>query len=461
VHQPEIFRRTGFRWGVGLATLLSAVLAIMFGMIYWLGSEALFDSVNRSIIEQLELLAARPPALLPFMISSRMNRQPDVITLVGLYQQDGTLIVGDFGPLPPDLRYDGKVHPLVVTLTDGSPDRRRVAARQLPDGRRLVVARNVDDILELRGRLARVLVIAVAAAALLIIGGGTLMGYRAGHRLRRLNETAERIAAGHLTERLPVAPRGDDLDQFSTVINRLLDRLEELVEALMAVGADIAHDLRTPLTAVRARLERVRVRQPQESADAADIDRSIDGIDRALSTMKALLRIAEIEQVQRRAAFASFDLAQVVGETAETFMPLAEEKGIAMTVNSGSAAMIEGDRTLIVEALVNIVDNAVKFTHARGHIGIALIGAPGRPTVRVADDGPGIAAEERERVFRRFYRADGSRTTRGTGLGLTLVAAVAKLHGFAVRLADNQPGCVVEVDCFAGTGSNPDASASR
>lgn len=448
--QPEILRRTGFRWGVGLATLLSAVLSTMFGIIYWLGSAAFFDAVDRSVVEQFELLAARPPDLLPFMISSRMNRQPNVITRVGLFAPDGALIVGDIGPLPPNLSYDGKVHLLVTAAKpDEATEYRHAAARRLADGRLLVVARNVDDILEIRTSLVRVLAFAIAAAVLLSVGGGTLMGYRAQRRLRRLNDTAERIAAGHLKERLPARWRGDDLDQFSTMINRLLDRLEELVEALMGAGEDIAHDLRTPLTAVRARLERVRGRLPSDSIIAPDIERSIDGIDHALSTMNALLRIAEIEQVRRRAGFASFDLAQVVRETAETFLPLAEEKDVAMTVSADNAVAIEGDRDLIVEALVNLVDNAVKFTREHGHVAIALTGTANRPTVRVADDGPGIAAEERERVFRRFYRADGSRTARGTGLGLSLVAAVAKLHGFAVRLNDNRPGCVVELDCFA------------
>jgi signal transduction histidine kinase len=212
------------------------------------------------------------------------------------------------------------------------------------------------------------------------------------------------------------------------------------------VGDEIAHDLRTPLTRVRARLERARdgAATREELVEAAD--RAIAGIDQTLAIITALLRIAEIEHRERRVSFREIDLAEVVREAAELYEPIAEEKGLTLATEAGSVP-VYGDRDLLLEATVNLVDNAVKFTPAGGKVWLSALKTPGGPVLRVADTGPGIEESEREAVLRRFYRTDKSRHTDGTGLGLSLVAAIARMHGFSLNIRGGDPGCVVELGC--------------
>ncbi len=446
---PEILRRTGVRWGTLVALAFTLGTIAVFAIAYGFGTYALFDTIDMSVLEQIELLSERPPGLLPFMITSRMQHKPRVLTMVSLFARDGHRIAGDIPSVPPKLKLDGRVHMLhLIDSEDGRRHPERVAGRILAQGRILVVARTIDDVLALRASLLRALLLALIPAILLSIAGGILVAVRSGRRLSRLRLTAERIIAGHLDERFPVRQPGDEIDQLSAIVNRILVRLEELVVALKGVGEDIAHDLRTPLTAVRARLERGREHAGNLEQVLPVIDRAIAGIDQTLLVATALLRIAEIEQGHRYAGFAPFDLAEVVRETGETYRPLAEDKAIALMVAAEEAASILGDRDLIVEVLVNLIDNAIKFTPAGGRVEIALTMTGDRPLLRVADSGPGVPEAEREAAFRRFYRSDRSRASKGAGLGLSLVAAVLKLHGFPIRLMSNEPGCIALVQCW-------------
>lgn len=446
---PDLVRRTTLRWGVGLAVLLAVAMASVFGVVYSMGTSALFRSVDRSIIEQLELLSARPPDMLAFMIASRMNHQPAVITRVGLFGADGNLIVGDLELLPPDLPLNGKVRTVIGRMRQGGDtEALHLAARRLADGRILLVGRNVAGALALQRTLLWTLAIGLVTAVLVGLGVGAVFGLRAEQRLNQLGGVAEAITFGRLHERLPARLDGDAIDRLSLLFNRILDRLESLIAMLRHLGENVAHDMRTPLTGVRVRLERARRDGRLNAAGQEVVDRAIEGIDQTLAVVAALLRIAEIEQGRRQSGFASFDLAQVVTQTADTFLPLAEDAGVALTVDAPGPVIIHGDRDLIVEAIVNLVDNAVKFTGNGHHVALGLGGSAVQPVLWVSDDGPGIQPAERERVFHRFYRGDRGRATRGSGLGLSLVAAVARLHGFALRLLDNAPGCRVELDCW-------------
>lgn len=440
----DLRRRTGFRLGAMLAALVAAGMLAMAAVTYWLGAAALIHVTDRAIEEQLVLLAARPAPMLPFMIRSRLGHNPAVITLVGLYSAGGTLIVGDLGPKP-DVPLDSAVHELRVTQPGGTAEHIRVAARRLPDGTVLAVGRNVAELLAIRRGLMQALALGLVPAVLLSLSGGVTVGMRTERRLAAIRAVAARIMAGHLDERLPVGHRGDELDQLCLISNQLLARSEELVLALKAAGENIAHDLRTPLTSVRMRLERA---QCTPAAAPALIDSAMTGLDQVLAIVSALLRIAEIEHGRRIAGFARFDLMLVVKDVAETFRILAEEKRIRLVAAAGASVMITGDRDLLTEALVNLVDNAIKFTMAGGEVQVSVAGEPGRPILRVADRGLGIPMAERDAVFRRFYRSETSRTTPGSGLGLNLVAAIAKLHGFGVRISDNAPGCIVEILCW-------------
>lgn len=435
-----------------MAAALAAGTSLMFGIVYWLGTHALFQIADKAVLEQLDLLAARPPELLPFMITSRMHdrrENPHVITAVGLFGRDRRPIVGNIRAIPAALTLDGRIRTLPEPAAAGpAPERERIAGRVLPDGRILVVARNIEDLLTLRDGILRALLLALAPAILLSLAGGAIVSRRTRKRLARLRRSAERIIAGRLEERLPVRMPGDELDQLAAIVNRMLDRLAEVVMALKGAGEDIAHDIRTPLTAVRARLERGRWHAASRDELLPILDRSIAGLDQALATVSALLRIAEIEHTRRHAGFAALDLAEVVRDAADAYAPVAEDNGVALIVDAGRPAAIVGDRALMLELVLNLVDNALKFTPAGGEVRVSLDGTPQRPLLRIADNGPGIPESERALVCRRFYRADRSRRTSGTGLGLSLVGAIAGLHGFRLALGDNRPGCVVEIECW-------------
>ena len=452
VGHAAIWRSTGLRWGAGFAAILGCSLLLMFGLMFWRSSTLLFDTLDRSVTEQLELLAARPPDMLAFMIASRMNQGPEIVTRVGLFDTAQTSIVGDVARVPPGLALDGKVQ---AVLAPNGAEHWRAAGRKLPDGRFLVVARDAGEFLDVRADLVRGAAVGIIPAILLSLGGGVLVGYASERRLRRLNAVAERIIGGDLQERLPERDDGGELDRLCIIVNRMLERLQEVVSALKGTGDNIAHDLRTPLTSLRARLERTMASAEANSTIAISLGQSIQNVDQALSIVTALLRISEIRHTRRRSEFSAFDLADVLRETAESYQAVADETGVALTWFAERHATIVGDRQLIVEALVNVVDNAVKFTPGGGHVCIELRGSPGQPVLMVADTGPGIDVDERLAVFKPFHRGESSRTTPGSGLGLSLVAEIMRLHGYSVVIADNRPGCRIELLCWPGSATRP------
>ena len=442
-----VWRSRGLRWGAAFAALLGGSLLAMFGLMFWQSSFLLFDTLDRSVLEQMELLRARPPDMLPFMIRSRMNHQPAVVTQVGLFDAAGVPIVGDVTAIPAGLGLTGRVQPV---LDPGAPlVHWHAVGRRLADRRILVVARAADEILQVRAELVRGAAVGILPAILLSLAGGALVGIATERRLRRINTVAERIIAGQFDERLPGRQGGDELDRLCTIVNRMLERFEGVVAALQGVGDNIAHDLRTPLTSARARLERSRRLAGPDSEIGRSVGQSIIGVDRALAIVDALLRVAEISHSRRESAFAPFDLGALLAETAESFRPVAEEKGIALSCPPPAGAVsLVADRALLVEAVVNLVDNAVKFTPRHGRVGIYLEGSAARPVIRVSDSGPGIAPADRKAVFTRFFRTDASRTMPGSGLGLSLVAEIARLHRFAMVLGDEAPGCRFELLCW-------------
>ncbi len=430
---------------MAVALLLSGSLLATATLMYWRTSAMLFNTIDQSVVEQLELLSARPPDLLPFMITSRLQRHPPVITQVGLFGVDHALIVGDVEEIPDGLTLDGSAHDVNAPLPNLHW---RAAGRRLHDGRILIVARSADEIIEVQAGLLRYVGLILTPGILLSLAAGAAIGINSERRLRRINMIAEWIMEGDLTQRLPVSRRGDELDRLCMIVNRILVRLERGVEALSSVGENIAHDLRTPLTSVRTRIERSRDMSEAGTPLEQTLDQSLKGIDQALSIVTALLRIANIQHGTRASAFREFDLAEVVTETAEIFGPVAESKSITLKANAREARKVIGDRELITEALVNLVDNAIKFTPENGRVEISLTGSVQRPVLTVADTGIGIPPEHQSAVFQKFYRIEESRTTAGTGLGLSLVAAIAELHRFELSIAGGSSGCRVTMKCW-------------
>jgi hypothetical protein len=264
-------------------------------------------------------------------------------------------------------------------------------------------------------------------------------------RLDSINRTSGEIVAGNLTRRVPVSGAHDEFDVLAENLNRMLDRIERLMKGLREVTDSVAHDLRTPLNRLRQRLEQSQARLAASGSDTSEIERAIAETDQLIGTFNALLLIAETDAGTARGTMSPLDLASVATDVAELYEPLAEEKNVTLTLIPpfavhGSDTVIEGNRSLISQALVNLVDNAIKYTPPGGRVTVRpAVGFQG-VDLTVSDSGPGIPSEQRSRVVERFVRLEASRHSPGTGLGLSLVQAVAHFHNAELILEDNGPG---------------------
>lgn len=313
----------------------------------------------------------------------------------------------------------------------------------LPGGAMLVVARDLTPVAQLEERLWAAAGWVGGAALLLGLLGGLLVGRGVARRAAAMGAALAAVQAGDLGRRLPTAGGADEFDRLAQRINATLDRLEATMAALRQVTDDIAHDLRTPLSRLRQRLEGAARRAETVEAWRGEAAAAIAECDAILEVFAALLRIAQIESgAALRRGFARFDLSAMVESVVEAYLPAAEERGQGLTAVVPPGVEGFGERTLLAQMLANLVENAVRHGRAGGQVRVALAAEPagGGARLLVEDDGPGIPAEAREDVFRRFVRLDAARGTPGSGLGLALVRAVAALHGAAVMLEDAGPG---------------------
>ena len=278
----------------------------------------------------------------------------------------------------------------------------------------------------------------LAAMAVLAVLGSYLMAGSIAGRLEQINRISQDIRHGDLSRRMPQDRGGDEFDRLAGNLNDMLDQIQSLMEGVRSVSDAIAHDLRTPLARLRTRLERLR-NTPRGELEAG-IDQSIAEADSMLGTFNALLRIAQLEAGSRRTDFAVVDMQALVADIADLYEPVASDRNIELRVEETPAAKTHGDRDLLFQAICNLVDNAVKYTPEGGHVRLELLRRAQGPRLVVSDTGPGIPAEEHSRVFERFYRLDAHRDSAGNGLGLSLVAAVAKLHDTRLELRDNRSG---------------------
>ncbi|HUC66945.1 MAG TPA: HAMP domain-containing sensor histidine kinase [Stellaceae bacterium] len=309
----------------------------------------------------------------------------------------------------------------------------------LHDGFRLLVGRDLRDAEAFRSRITRTLAWAALLTVALGVGGGLFMTRHMLSRVDAVNRTSERIIRGDLSQRVPLSGSGDEFDQLAANLNAMLDQIERLMLGMRQVTDNIAHDLRTPLSRLRARLEVTLLERPDAQRYADALRETIADADHLLGTFNALLSIAEAEAGSRRETMAVVDLAEIARSVAELYEPVADDKGLSLTVESDAAIAVHGDRHLLSQAIANLLDNALKYTPA-GKVALSAHRQGGMARVEVADSGPGVPADRREAVFDRFVRLEGSRSTPGNGLGLSLVRAVARLHGGEAWLEDNEPG---------------------
>ncbi len=319
----------------------------------------------------------------------------------------------------------------------------------IPDGYRLLVGRDISDGAAFRNRIKATLLWSGIGALVIGLLGGTVMSRNMVRRVEQVNRTAERVMTGNLSHRVPRRAKGDDrgdeFDQLADNLNGMLDQIERLMTGMREVTDNVAHDLKTPLSRLRARLELALLGPANPIAQRDAIRAAIDEADRLLATFNALLSIAEAVAGGGFRDEEPLDLGEIAGAVVDLYEPVAEEKGVALRLDGAAGTMIRGNRHLLSQAIANLLDNALKYGGA-GDIAIMVRRADGRAVIEVADRGPGIPEGDRESVFDRFVRLEPSRSTEGNGLGLSLVRAVGRRHDATVTLIDNQPGLRVRVE---------------
>jgi len=362
--------------------------------------------------------------------------------------RDGTYLAGEVPPMA-TLRPGWTVLDVQQAREDdGRPERVRAFVTDLGGGLLLAVGDDLGRITEIEEAVATAFLWTVGLAAVLGIGGGVLLSRAFLARVDAISRTAEAIIGGDLARRIPLKGTNDDLDRLAGTLNRMLDRIGTLMESLHQVSSDVAHDLRTPLSRLYQRLEHAR----SHARSVAEYETAVDGAVREaeglLDTFSALLRIAQVEGASPRAGFAAVDLSAVAEAVADAYRPDAEEAGHVLTAEVAAGVTLHGDQELLTQASANLVENALRHTPAGTRIIVRLTGRTGAGAgacLSVEDNGPGVEADSLPRLVHRFYRGERSRTTPGNGLGLSLVAAVADLHGATLRLRNTEPGLRVSL----------------
>jgi signal transduction histidine kinase len=416
----------------------------LFGFLYWQTAGYLKSGTDEWLAREVTSLVAASPSQLIAHLQEHAAHDPEANRPFALFDAAGNKVAGNMAKLPtPSPPLD---RPFEFKLNRGDellPF--RGLARRLPSGDIVIVSQNVHEMHEFR----ELLVGAMAWGGLLVLimglAGAAMIGAGSVRRIDEVARAIERIVKGNLAERLPTRGTAGDLDRLVDAVNGMLDDIERLMHEVKGVSDAVAHDLRTPLTRLLAGLERAGRRAASVDEYAAAVDEAIGETKAVLSTFGAMLRISEVEDGARRVGFKSLDLAAIAADVTEFYQPLAEVKDVSFSLKdeSGGSAKIAGDPSLLFEAIGNLVDNAIKFTPSEGRVTVRVFCQDENLGVMVTDTGPGIPAEEREAVLRRFYRAERSRHTSGSGLGLSLVAAVARLHGLNLFIDDAKPGCSV------------------
>lgn len=457
----KLFRTTTFKLTLVYLTVFALFAAFLLAYFAFntrrLITEQITETVDAEVAGLSEQYRLGGIRRLVIAVDSRARRPGSSLYLVTTFA--GEALAGNITSLPPGtLDKPGWVETLYRRLDEtegpGHPEHYALArVFQLTGGFRILVGRDLDE----RERLYHIVTSAgrwsIAMVIVLGLAGGLFVTRRVLRRVDAMTETTRSIMAGDLGERLPVAGTGDELDRLAENLNAMLERIEALMHGLKEVSDNIAHDLKTPLTRLRNRTEQALRTATTEAEYRAALDQIIEESDGLIRTFNALLMIARAESGQSRDDMVEFDAAEIAHDVGELYEPLAEQKGLALKVEAEVPAPIKGNRELVSQALANLVDNAIKYaaphdlldkdTGAEGapaEIVVRAVNEGDRVLLTVADHGPGIPEADRTRVVERFVRLEQSRSQPGSGLGLSLAAAVARLHGGELTLEDNHPG---------------------
>ena len=436
----EVLKTRAFRFALAFALAITAAAALIFTLIYLEFSSASIAMVSARLTDEAQRALEQSDQALRAEIARRVAGDLRRLDYAGLYDPSGALSLGNLPGRPP-IPADGRAQVAEIPAHGAEPsDQAVLVAVRRADGTILVLGRSLAEINALRQTVARALAIALAPTTALILLIGVVFARRAQRRLAAVNAAIAEVMKGDLTHRLPEKRVADDLDRVAHGVNLMLDEIGRLLDQLRHIGDDIAHDLRTPLAVARAKIERGLARGATigETRDAmAD---ALEHLDRSAATISAFLRVSAMESGRRERAFGVVDLSALCAGLFEFYEPLAQAKGVTLTLAAPGQTRVRGDEDLLREAISNLIDNAIKFTPAGGRARIAATTDAGGATVEVSDSGCGVAPQDRDKIFRRFYRAGRDGVAPGYGLGLSIVAAIAKLHGFRLAVEDNAPG---------------------
>jgi signal transduction histidine kinase len=439
----RLLRTSSFRLTLVYAGVFAAAALVLFSVVYAATAGYMARELDRTIAAEVSLLqeAAKLGGVrrLATIIGERQAATPLSGTVYLLQDQAGERLAGTLRPRRPaygwfDLQGRSR-------SAEGDPPHRiRARGVRLDDGGYLVVGQDANQLDEVQGLIVRAFGWSAAAMLLLALGGGMLASAAVLRRVGTIARASQAIAQGDLGKRIASRGVGDEFDQLAEALNAMVARIAGLMEGLQQVSNDIAHDLRTPLSRLRQRLEAARRAEPGLAGYEALVERAIADVDAILETFAAILRIAEIEAAPRTTGFAEIDLSELLSTVVEVYEPAAAERGQTLDFRIAPELAVRGDRELLTQLVANLVQNAIAHTPPGTRITVAGAVVDGAVEATVADTGPGIPAEERGKVLRRFYRLEASRGTPGSGLGLSLAAAIAALHGATLTLADNAPG---------------------
>ncbi|WP_206951073.1 sensor histidine kinase [Trinickia acidisoli] len=443
-------RPTGIA-ALSVAFVVSAVL--LFALLYWLTDRYLVHQIDDRLFGEVNEFhtIGRSDAIAE--ISALARREVARSRPYGLFDLSGVWLAGNIRQLPH--QHPGK--PFDYSTPAGEGEQRAHYYRGIvvptTSGLYVVVGHSTDGIRDFDTTLIRTLCGGLALTIVLAAGFAAAMNALSNRRIREIAERAQEIMSGDLSRRLPTQGSRHDVDRLVVIVNSMLDEIEQLVIEVRGVCAGIAHDLRTPMTRLRAGLERARRRGALPADYEQALDAAIGQVDVVLGRFTALLRIAEVEAGERRGSFGEVRLDALVHDIFDLYEPVAQERGIELRIETDNAVRVHGDVDLLFGAVENLLDNALKFTPAGGVVGLEArrVGGRDAPRLAVIDTGPGISAGEREAVLRPFYRSVGQAvSTDGHGLGLSLVAAVARVHGATLAIGDNRPGCRIELHFEGG-----------
>ena len=450
-----------FRLAAASATLFLVVATLIVGALFWQTNTLLTDHVVEELRREAAELAREAETIPPdaFVERIRVRSRTAGTSLYFLENATGTKLAGNLPALPAEIAGSptGGVFRYAREGDPAGADRLGVAIPvPVRAGQRLVIGRDVDQQTELAERIKRTFLWGFGVLAVAALIAGLAIGRAVLRRVETINATTRSIMAGELSRRVPVTGSGDELDELSANLNGMLDRIEQLMSGLREVSDNIAHDLKTPLNRLRNSAE-AALRDPRGAeAYREGLEAAIEKADDLIKTFNALLLIARLEAGVVEESAETFDLGSLVDDVAELYEPVAEEAGLSLAIETESGIDIRANRQLVGQAVANLVDNAIKYSKrlvvaaGRGHprettVTVKVTAHARTVEISVADRGPGIDAKDRDRALHRFVRLEKSRTQPGTGLGLSLVAAVARLHNGTVRLEDNNPGLRVVV----------------